>query len=139
MRPSRLGAVGKETPSKNKDASHKAFVLCALIPLLTLADGGAGAGHGAPLKLRCSASQGFSLCHRLGFRWGPVWQLQMVGLVRAPLPCARGCLHMSLLWGSELPLKSFIPPSRSGAERETGPWWALQESDAYVPSFIRLP
>lgn len=120
MRPSRLGVVGKETPSRNKDASHKDFVLCTLVPLLTLADGEAGAGRRALLKLLCSALLGVSLCHGLSFCHGPVWQLQTVCLAQAPLPGTSGSLRMSLLWGSELPLKSFIPPSSSGAERERG-------------------
>lgn len=81
MHPSQLGAVEKETPSKNKAATHKAFVLCACIPLLMLTDGGAGAGHGALLKLLCLVSWGFSLCHRLVSCCGLVWQLQTVGLV----------------------------------------------------------
>lgn len=62
----------------------------------------------------------------------------MVGLVQALLPCTCGCLNMSLLQVSELPLKSFIPLSWSGAETETGPWRALPGSGAYMPGSIRL-
>lgn len=103
--PSQLGVVAKETPRKNKDASHKAFVLCALIPLLTLTDGGAGAGHGALLPLLCSASWGFSLCHRLGFccscrQWG--WH-------KPRSPAHLGAC-VSLLRSSELPPSIFYCP-----------------------------
>lgn len=99
------------------------------------ADGAAGAGHGAPLKLLSLASQGFSLCHSGGFHHGPVWQLQMVGLARAPLPYVREGLCVSLLGARSCPSNL----SFTCSSPELGGRQALQDSGALMPGFIRLP
>lgn len=117
--------MGKETPSQNKDARHKAFVLCAFIPLLMLADGAVGSGHRAPLKLHSLGSQGFSptvgvfIVGRFGScRW---WGWHEP---RSPT-CVRACgatQHTVCVTagGLELPLKSFIHLFQPRAGRETG-------------------
>lgn len=106
-------------PSQNEDARHKALVLCAPVPLLMFADGAAGAGHRAPLRLLSLASQGFSLCHSWSFHHGLVGSCRWWGWHEPYSPMCVTAL-VCHFWGLPQIFHSPVPAQSWEGDRHCG-------------------